>query len=66
MPRSCAQVLGMAEPVKKIQLQRDAWKALAEELVNFMVEGLDPRTGRSEANQDVVLAWQRRVQILNK
>lgn len=58
--------MGMSESIKKIQLQRDAWKALAEELVTFMVEGLDPRTGFSEANRDVVMAWQRRVQILSK
>lgn len=56
----------MAETIKKIQLQRDAWKALAQEMVTFLEEGLDERTGYSEVSRGVLEAWQRRVKILGK
>lgn len=54
-----------------IQLQRDAWRALAEEMVQFLTDGLvetsvpSPRFTRYAAVQaDVVESWQRRVAIL--
>lgn len=55
-----------ADDARKFQLQRDAWRSLAVEMVKFLADGLDERTGYSATQADVIAAWQRRIRILDR
>lgn len=55
--------------IKRIQMQRDAWKALAESMLECLdscLDGPDPNARRAVIDQVTVEAWQQRARRLTK